>query len=230
MSCAKRLTPGTGSCATKTRKRLHSLQRRSTLLEEDGPNLARPLADRIEGSKLHNLKELRPGSTGTSEVRILFIFDPRRQAVLSVAGDKSDQWSEWYERSIRSLKRDTSDGWPASTTTRLESRTMAKATKWEDVKADLRAKGRFDDEKVQANMERLRSEIRMHRPTEIREALGITQQLLAEQIGISQSRVSQIERGELEHTEVATIRSYFRELGGEVEVVVRLGDERLQIA
>jgi len=48
-------------------------------------------------------------------------------------------------------------------------------------------------------MERLRSEIRMHRPTEIREALGITQQLLAEQIGISQSRVSQIERGELEH-------------------------------
>jgi len=41
---------------------------------------------------------------------------------------------------------------------------MAKATKWEDVKADLRAKGRFDDEKVQANMERLRSEIRMHRP------------------------------------------------------------------
>ena len=33
------------SCATKTRKRLHSLQRRSTLLEEDGPNLARPLAD-----------------------------------------------------------------------------------------------------------------------------------------------------------------------------------------
>ena len=45
-----------------------------------------------------------------------------------------------------------------------------------------------------------------------------------------QSRVSQIDRGELEHTEVATLRSYFRELGGEVEVVVRLGDERLQIA
>src|ERR1039458_5204492 len=91
-------------------------------------------------------------------------------------------------------------------------------------------RGGFEDEKVRANTSRLRSEVRMHRPTEIREALGITQQLLAEQIGISQSRVSQIERGELEHTEVATLRSYFRELGGEVEVVVRLGDERLQIA
>ena len=70
------------------------------LLEEDGPNLGRPLADRIEGSKLHNLKELRPGSTGTSEVRILFIFDPERQAILLTAGDKSGQWSEWYDENI----------------------------------------------------------------------------------------------------------------------------------
>ena len=107
---------------------------------------------------------------------------------------------------------------------------MAKATNWQDVKSNLRAEGKLDDEKVQAHMERLRSEVRMHRPAEIREALGITQQLLAEHIGVSQSRVSQIERGELEHTEVATLRSYFRELGGEVEVVVRLGEERLQIA
>jgi len=200
------------------------------LLEGDGPNLARPLADRIKGSKLHNLKELRPGSTAQARFASCSAstYSARPsywwQAIRAINGPSGTR------RAFRSLKRDTSGGWPASTTTRLESRTMAKATKWEDVKADLRAKGRFDDEKVQANMERLRSEIRMHRPTEIREALGITQQLLAEQIGISQSRVSQIERGELEHTEVATLRSYFRELGGEVEVVVRLGDERLQIA
>lgn len=46
------------------------------------------------------MKELRPGSTGTSEVRILFVFDPERQAILLVAGDKSGQWSEWYTESI----------------------------------------------------------------------------------------------------------------------------------
>ena len=34
-------------------------------------------------------KELRPGSNGASEVRILFIFDPARNAALLVAGDKS---------------------------------------------------------------------------------------------------------------------------------------------
>jgi hypothetical protein len=46
------------------------------------------------------MKELRPGSTGRSEVRILFAFDPLRQAVLLAAGDKSGQWRDWYERMI----------------------------------------------------------------------------------------------------------------------------------
>jgi len=36
---------------------------------------------------LSDLKELRPGSAGRSEIRILYIFDPRRNAVLLVAGD-----------------------------------------------------------------------------------------------------------------------------------------------
>jgi len=69
-------------------------------LLDDGPALGRPLADRIAGSRLHNLKELRPGSSGASEVRILFIFDPARNAVLLVAGDKSGRWQEWYAQTI----------------------------------------------------------------------------------------------------------------------------------
>lgn len=52
------------------------------------------------GSKGHNLKELRPGSGGTSEIRILFVFDPDRNAVLLVAGNKSGKWREWYSQSI----------------------------------------------------------------------------------------------------------------------------------
>jgi hypothetical protein len=70
------------------------------VLEREGPTLGRPLADRITGSKIHNLKELRPASCGASEVRILFVFDPRRCAVLLVAGDKRGRWSEWYAAGI----------------------------------------------------------------------------------------------------------------------------------
>jgi hypothetical protein len=46
------------------------------------------------------MKELRPGSTRKSGLRILFVFDPKRQAILLIAGDKSDNWIRWYKRNI----------------------------------------------------------------------------------------------------------------------------------
>ena len=70
------------------------------MLIEAGPELGRPLADRIHHSRLANLKELRPGSAGRSEIRILYIFDPRRNAVLLVAGDKAGHWEAWYRTAI----------------------------------------------------------------------------------------------------------------------------------
>ncbi|MEU3165718.1 type II toxin-antitoxin system RelE/ParE family toxin [Streptosporangium sp. NPDC006930] len=69
-------------------------------LAEGGPGLGRPLVDRLEGSQVHNLKELRPGSAGRSEIRVIFVFDPWRSAILLVGGDKSGDWSGWYRRVI----------------------------------------------------------------------------------------------------------------------------------
>jgi hypothetical protein len=57
--------------------------------------------DRITGSILHNLKELRPGSAGKTEIRILFVFDPQRRAILQVAGDKAGHWTRWYRDAIK---------------------------------------------------------------------------------------------------------------------------------
>ncbi|MFD8291045.1 type II toxin-antitoxin system RelE/ParE family toxin [Streptomyces lavendulae] len=65
-----------------------------------GPTLGRPLVDRIKGAEQHHMKELRPGSSGGSEVRILFAFDPVRRAVLLVAGDKAGNWQGWYEANV----------------------------------------------------------------------------------------------------------------------------------
>jgi len=45
-------------------------------LAEAGPALGRPLVDSIAHAKISNLKELRPGSSGRSEVRIMFAFGP----------------------------------------------------------------------------------------------------------------------------------------------------------
>ena len=70
------------------------------ILERNGPAEGRPLVDTVTASRLPNMKELRPPSAGRSEIRILFVFDPYRAAVLLVAGDKSGQWSRWYRTAI----------------------------------------------------------------------------------------------------------------------------------
>jgi len=74
-------------------------------LAERGPGLGRPLVDRLHSSKIHNLKELRPRTPGVSEVRMLFVFDPARQAIILVAGDKAGTWNRWYGEAIRLAER-----------------------------------------------------------------------------------------------------------------------------
>ncbi|ODT06511.1 MAG: addiction module toxin RelE [Mesorhizobium sp. SCN 65-20] len=58
------------------------------LLADYGPQLGRPHADTLKGSKHANMKELRfEGADG--EWRAAFAFDPERNAIVLVAGDKS---------------------------------------------------------------------------------------------------------------------------------------------
>ena len=66
-------------------------------LEEQGPSLGRPLADTLENSRHANMKELRPPG---SNIRVFFVFDPRRRAILLIGGDKTGRWREFYEEMI----------------------------------------------------------------------------------------------------------------------------------
>jgi hypothetical protein len=67
------------------------------VLSECGPTLGRPLVDTLTGSNLANLKELRPRQT---MIRILFVFDPWRSAILLIGGDKTGQWNAWYQHAV----------------------------------------------------------------------------------------------------------------------------------
>ena len=72
----------------------------ASLLAEFGPNLGRPTVDTLKGSRHANMKELRFSWSG--EVwRVAFAFDPLRQAILLVGGDKggADQ-RRFYRRLI----------------------------------------------------------------------------------------------------------------------------------
>lgn len=67
------------------------------LLGESGPTLGRPAVDSIKGSRHSNMKELR--SFG-GHLRALFAFDPERKAIVLLGGDKTGDWSGWYERNV----------------------------------------------------------------------------------------------------------------------------------
>jgi hypothetical protein len=58
------------------------------VIEHFGPQAGRPRIDTLKGSRFANMKELR-FDAGAGVWRVAFAFDPRRHAVLLIAGDKS---------------------------------------------------------------------------------------------------------------------------------------------
>jgi hypothetical protein len=74
------------------------------LLQQYGPRLRRPAVGEIKGSAYDpQMKELICNEGGA--LRVLFMFDPRRMAILLLGGDKSGRWDAWYETAIPEADR-----------------------------------------------------------------------------------------------------------------------------
>src|SRR5580693_8760652 len=69
------------------------------LLQQFGPQLGRPRADTLNGSRHANMKELR-FSAADGEWRVAFAFDTKRRAILLVAGDKSGVSEKRFYREL----------------------------------------------------------------------------------------------------------------------------------
>lgn len=72
---------------------------RVALLKNLGPMLGRPHADTLAGSRFTNMKELR-FHADNGVWRVAYAFDPKRQAILLVAGDKSGGSQSRFYRSL----------------------------------------------------------------------------------------------------------------------------------
>lgn len=95
---------------------------------------------------------------------------------------------------------------------------------------DLLSTRPVDRAEVDAHKKRMLDEIRAYRLRELREASELTQVELAERLQVSQNRVSRIESGNLERTQIDTLRKYVEAIGGQLRVEVELGDQRIKIA
>ncbi len=71
------------------------LKAAATILGEDGPQLGRPQADTLKGSRHANMKELRFDADG-GVWRVAYAFDPERKAILLAGGDKSGVGKERF--------------------------------------------------------------------------------------------------------------------------------------
>lgn len=71
----------------------------SRLLQQFGPQLGRPRADTLNGSRHANMKELR-FSAADGEWRVAFAFDTKRKAIMLVAGDKSGVSGKAFYRQL----------------------------------------------------------------------------------------------------------------------------------
>jgi hypothetical protein len=69
-----------------------------TLLERKGPRLPFPYSSGINGSRHSHMRELRVQSGG-DPLRVFYAFDPRRTAILLVAGNKTGD-RRFYQRMI----------------------------------------------------------------------------------------------------------------------------------
>jgi DNA-binding XRE family transcriptional regulator len=148
---------------------------------------------------------LRPGT-----VRILFAFDPWRSSILLVAGDKAGHWATWYEEDVPEGTRRAGGG-----------SAMSGHVRWSDIRAEHveRAGG---EEAVAAGKEELLAEVIGHRLAELRKARGLTQQQVAERMGITKGRVSQIEQGKISGQEV--VARFAIALGGRLHQAIYFDD------
>ena len=89
---------------------------------------------------------------------------------------------------------------------------------------------KFNEQELCEGVQDLYREILEYKLRELRQLKSLTQQQLAQQLSVTQNRISKFERLDLDKSELQTIRSYVQALGGELKVVVTLDEVQYPLA
>lgn len=97
------------------------------------------------------------------------------------------------------------------------------AKNWREVRKEAVARGLVDEAKVAEHRTRALAELQAYRLADVRKAQHLTQVEVAQVMEVTQSRVSQLEKGSLEASEIGTVRKYVEALGGHLRVLADFG-------
>lgn len=189
------------------------------LLQEKGPALGRPHADTLSKmSKRSQMKELRIQHAGDA-YRVLFAFDPKRNAVLLLGDRKADQ--KWYKQ-YQKPTRFSMHTWPPSSASKMKSRRRDDmARNFRELQEKMSPESRARSE---ARAQAMLKELPL---SELREAQQLTQAELAKRLNIGQDAVSKLEhRADMY---LSTLSDFIRAAGGTLELTARFpsGDVHL---
>lgn len=102
---------------------------------------------------------------------------------------------------------------------------MTKFTKWSDIRGEHIE--RIGAEQFEAGKKQALAEMYGWQLAEIRRRRDLTQVEVAERMGVTKARVSQIENGSVSTREV--LERYVEALGGRLSLVADFGDELLRV-
>ncbi|SRR6266568_1503610 len=189
------------------------------LLEKFGPTLPRPHSDVIATSKHSNMKELR-GRTENSLLRVLYAFDPRRAAILLIGGDKKGN-PRWYEEFVP-VADVFSTNICLSYRGKERRKGVSMPNKFDMLRAKLSPGARERAHRLASKYE---AEMALD---ELRVARDLTQEHLAQLLGVKQAAVSKMERRTDMY--ISTLQSIIRAMGGELKIQVVFPEGKVEIS
>lgn len=103
---------------------------------------------------------------------------------------------------------------------------MTQYSTWDDVKA----KRSSTPARRAVARAAVQAQIAGHQLAQLRKSRGLTQQAVADAMGVSQRRVSAIESGDLNHSQVGTLHAYIAALGGHITISAEFDEQTTRIA
>lgn len=98
---------------------------------------------------------------------------------------------------------------------------MTGYTRWQDVRSEFVARA-GGEEAVAAGKQELLASVLGHRLAEARKSRGLTQQQVAERMGVTKGRISQIEQGKISGQDV--LARFAEALGGKLHQAIYFED------
>jgi DNA-binding XRE family transcriptional regulator len=169
------------------------------------------------------MMELRPGAPGNVRAGLLFVVESHDTAVLLTHLREPCGSSAEYQEAIRTaaarlpgVQRGRPPACPASFTSYDPESFLDEYFPGEETEVEIGASA-------------LVARSRAHTLAEARQRLGLTQAQVARRMEVRQERVSAIERAAPGATEIRTLAAYVRALGGRLEVMADIGDDRIKL-